>query len=199
MFRPMISAATTHAMPSSRAEMAKTLHFPFVGSEPNQRDHGERQLYTENDLAENEQLGGAALAVPGRDHHRRHDGQQTRDTPAQPARQSEPKEAFHDDLTGQGGGDGGVLPGGQERHGEQRARQRRPQQRREQHIRLLDLRNLRAPVRMKDGCGDDQNGGIDQQRQHESDGESIVANTMACRLPAVVNSKRRVCTTAECR
>ena len=91
------------------------------------------------------------------------------ESPPEPRWQPKPQKSFHDDLAGEGGGDRGVLPGSQERHGEQRARQRRPQDRREQHVGLLDLRDFGAPVRVEDGCGDDQDGGVDQQREHQSD------------------------------
>ena len=134
-----------------------------------QRDHRERQLHAEHDLAEHEQPAGALFAVENGDADRRNDRQQPGDQPPHPGRQPDVQEPFHHDLARQRGGDRGVLARGEQRHGEQGAGRRRPQRGRQQPVGVLDLGDAGLPGAVEGGCREDQDRGVDEQRQHQRD------------------------------
>ena len=76
----------------------------------------------------------------------------------------------------------------------------RAEQRREQLVGILDRRDVLVARPMKHRRGEDEDGGVDQQREHEREApESMLANRIASRRPAGVFSKARVCTMAEWR
>ncbi len=77
--------------------------------EVQEREHGEGKLQGENDLAEREQVGDAAVASESDDEYGRQNGQSARNKPPHPGLQAPMHEAFHDDLAGEGAGDGAAL------------------------------------------------------------------------------------------
>ena len=82
----------------------------------------------------------------------------------------EMREAFQHDLPGHRAGQRGVLPGSQQRDGEERRRQRRAQQRRQQLVGALDVADLVMAGAVEGGGGQDQDGGVDEQRERQGDG-----------------------------
>src|SRR5258708_6812899 len=90
-------------------------HFGAVAGELHEREDGEAQLHREDDLREDEQVGGAALAVEEYDEDGGDDGDRAGDEAAEPGLEGDVEEALHDDLAGEGSVDGGGLVGGEQR------------------------------------------------------------------------------------
>ncbi len=89
--------------------------------EVQQGEHGEGKLQGEDDLAERQQVGDAAVAAHADDKDGGQDGQSPRDEPAHPGFDSPVHEAFHHDLSGESAGDGAALAAGQQGDGKERA------------------------------------------------------------------------------
>ena len=69
-----------------------------------QRDDRERKLQAQDDLAENQQVGGATFTVVSGADDSRDNGNEAGDQAAQPGAEANIEEAFHDDLSRQGAG-----------------------------------------------------------------------------------------------
>lgn len=80
-------------------------HFLWVGSEVNQRDDGEGQLETEQNLAKNEKLISGCFSGNQDGDDRGGDRKQTGEKAPEPGFDAEIDEAFHDDLAGHRAGD----------------------------------------------------------------------------------------------
>ena len=128
-----------------------------------QRDHREGQLQAEDHLAEDQELLGRLLAHEPDHQHRGNQGDQARDQPAQPGRDLQVQEAFHDDLTGERPGQCRALPGAEQRDAEE-DRRGLAQERREQLVRLLDGRHLRT-------IAVEHRGAQDQDRRVDEEGD----------------------------
>ena len=102
--------------------------------------------------------------------HRRDDRDAARDQPPQPGRDAKIEKTFHHDLAGQRAGERRILPRGEQRHGEERARHAHAEQRAEQLEGVLDFRDVLVARPMK-SCGrENEDGGVDEEREHERDG-----------------------------
>ena len=146
-FSAAMTTATGQASASIQRGATSVAHLAPVAREHHQRKHRERQLQAQDDLAEDEQRAGAALAVERHRDQRGDDGDQPRDQPAQPRTQADVEEPFHDDLPGQRAGQRRVLAGEQQRDREQRARELRAEQRRQQQVGVARCRRRpRWPV-----------------------------------------------------
>src|SRR3954470_8751286 len=80
------------------------------------------------------------------------------------------QKALHHDLAGQRRRNRRVQAGGQQRHREQGGGDAEAEQRRQQFKCLTGFGHFGASARMEGGGGDDQDGGVDEQRQHQGDG-----------------------------
>ena len=91
------------------------------GGEPDQGNHGYGQGHAEEDLGvDQEAVQGGFLPAEGDGADKdRDNGDDTGHKAAQPEWDPHADEALHDDLSGQGAGDGRVLSGGQQGHGEE--------------------------------------------------------------------------------
>src|SRR6516165_1846629 len=96
-------------------------HFPAVAGEERQRDHGERQLETEYDLAEDQERSKLAFAGDADNENRGENRNQASDEPANPGLQTDVQEPFHHDLPGERAGKRGILSGSEKRKSEKRA------------------------------------------------------------------------------
>ncbi len=86
-----------------------------------------------------------------------------------PGPQPDADETFHDDLPGEGAGERGVLPRGEQRHGEERAGQADAEHGAEEVKGVLDLRHVLMARPVERGRREDEDGGIDEEREHERD------------------------------
>ena len=98
------------------------------------RKHCERKLERQHDLAQCQEIGDAAVAAKSDHQDRGKNGEQAGDHPAQPGLDAPVHEAFHNDLAGEGSGDGAALSGGEKRDREHGAGDGRPEQRRESQV-----------------------------------------------------------------
>ena len=90
-----------------------------------------------------------------------------RDQPAQPRRDAEVEKTFHHDLAGERPGEGGILPGSEQRDGEQGAGHADAEKRAEQFVGVLNFRHVLMPRPMKRRSSEDENRGVDEQREHQ--------------------------------
>ena len=91
--------------------------------------------------------------------------------------QADVEETFHHDLAGERAGESRVLAGGQQRHGEERAGDADAEHRAEQFVGVLDFRHVLMSGPMKGGGGEDQDRGVDEEREHEGEGRIDRART----------------------
>ena len=80
------------------------------------------------------------------------------------------EEAFHDNLSGEGSGEGAVLACGKQRNGKEGARTGNSQRRSEQLVSFLNLRNVRPSRPEECGGSQDQDRRIDEEGEGQSDG-----------------------------
>src|SRR5579864_477245 len=107
--------------PSGRQQEESVLPFahPLLGAgEVEQWEHGEWKLKCQYDLTQSEQIGDAVVAAQTNDQYCRQDRERASDESAHPRLDPPVHETFHDNLAGQGAGDGTALAGGQQRNGE---------------------------------------------------------------------------------
>ena len=126
----------------------------------------------EHDLAGDEQIAWFCLRRNTDDEDGGHDRDAARDQPAQPRRDADIEETFHHDLAGERAGERRVLPGSEQRHGEERARHADAEQRAEQLVGVLDFRHVLVSRPVKRRGGEHQDGGVDEEREHERDRSS---------------------------
>ena len=136
----------------------------------NQGNHGERQLKAEYDLAKDQKRG--QLPFPGNadDENRGNNGDGAGDEAAQPGPQADIEKTFHDDLAGEGAGERGVLPGGEQGAGEERAREAGAERGAEEFVRLSDVGDLAEAAGVKGGSAEHEDGGVDEEGKKEGDG-----------------------------
>ncbi len=84
--------------------------------------------------------------------------------------QAQVEEPFHDDLAGERAGEGGVLSAGEQRQRKDGGRTADAQQRREKLVGVLDLGHLGVAAGVERRGGNDEDGGVDEQRGAERDG-----------------------------
>ncbi len=176
------------AHPAMRSQVALTngpIRLPSLVKATRRKDC-ETQLHAEDDLAEDEQLGGPAAAVERGYDDRRDDGEEAGDEAADPAGQPDFEEAFHDDLAGEGAGDGRVLAGGEEGQRKHGAGSGEAEQRGEELIGVADFGDFVMSLFVEDCSGDDQDRRVHEQGHHEGDGRVGLAHRIASRLPATV-------------
>ena len=120
-------------------------------------------------MAEDKQSVGRAGAADEDDGNGGHDGDEPRQQPPGHGIELYVDETFHDDLTGEGGGQGRVQAAGNERDGKKLGGERAAEQWRDQPVGIRQFGDLRVTVRVERGCGEDQNGAVDQQREKQRD------------------------------
>ena len=91
------------------------------------------------------------------------------DQPPQPGREADVEETFHHDLAGERAGESRVLAGGEQRHGEEGAGDADAEHRAEQLVGVLDFRHVLVAGPVKGGGGEDEDGGVDEEREHEGE------------------------------
>ena len=101
--------------------------------------------------------------------------------PAQPRREADIEEPLHHRLPGERRRDRRVEAAAQERDREQRRRDRGAEQRHEQRVRLAEFGDLGAAGLVEGRGGEDQDRGVDEQREHQ--GRGRVDRGKAQRLP----------------
>ncbi len=151
-----------------KAGVGEFAHFAAVAGELNQRDYGEGQLKAENDLAQYQERSDFALSGDADDHDGGKNGDRTRDEAAQPRLETNLQKSFHDDLPGESSSESGVLAGSEESAGEEGAGQAYTQDGTEKFVGIGNFRNVMQAMGMK-GCGaEDENRGVDEESEAES-------------------------------
>ncbi len=144
-------------------------------------EHGEGELEGEDDLAEGEEVGDAAVAAEADDEDGGEDGEGTGDEATEPGGDAPVHEAFHDDLSGEGAGDGGALPAGEEGDGEEGAGGGDTEEGGEGEVGHADPVGVvvegddlaagdgDAVLSKEDHGGEDEDGGVDEEGDGEGD------------------------------
>ena len=161
--------AVDQASALSQPRLANAPIFARSRREAHQRKHGERELQAEDHLAEHQQLRRAALAVQDGDDGRRHDGDRPRDQPPQPRPEADVEEPLHHDLAGQRAGERRVLPRREQRQREHGARAAAPSSGVSSLYASWISATSRVPARVEGRRGDDQDRGVDEQRERQRD------------------------------
>ena len=81
-----MTTATAHAVAGEERRVHELAHLPALAGEVDQRDHRERELQAQDDLAQDQERARAMLAVQRGDDHGRDDRDQPGDEPAEPGR-----------------------------------------------------------------------------------------------------------------
>src|SRR5438552_6899075 len=162
---------------AGKSRVGEFAHLGTIASKLDQRNHRERQLKTQNHLAENQQRGHSVLAHYPNHQRRRNDGDRTRNQPSKPRLQPNVEKAFHHDLAGKCAGKRGVLAGGQQRAGKERAGKACSEDRAEKFVGIGDFRNVVKAARVESRGAQNENRGINKKREAErqrgiEDGES---------------------------
>src|SRR6478752_2072711 len=88
-------------------------HLHLVAGEHDEWENGEAQLETEDYLAQDEKLRRPGLARNNRNENRRNDGDKPGNEAPKPGSQPEVEKTFHDDLSRECPGEGGILARGE--------------------------------------------------------------------------------------
>ena len=177
--------ATIHATTATGRGYRETPHLAPVGDEPHQRDHRERQLHRQHDLAEHQKLAGAALAIERGDDDDRNDGDAAGDQPPRPVRQAQMQKAFHHDLAGKRRRHRRVQAGGEQRDREQGRGDAEAEQRRQQLERLADFGDIgMAAVEWKVAAATIRIAALMNSASISAMVESVVAHLIASRRPS---------------
>src|SRR6266571_531003 len=162
-----MAAAMTQATTAVRREFAHPITVPC---ELDQRDNREGQLKTENHLTENEQRSHLIFAGNANDQYGGNDGKGAGNEPAEPGPEANVKEAFHDDLAGEGARQRGVLPGGQQGAGEERAGEAGAENGAEEFVGIGDLGDVTQPPGVESGGAKNEDRGIDEKCKAKGEG-----------------------------
>src|SRR5580700_194245 len=150
------------------ARVREFSHPGAVTGELHQRYYSERELKTENHLAENNEPGNLFFAG-NCDHQNRGENRDgASDQAAQPRFQANIEKTFHYDLAGQRSGERGVLSGGEQSAGKECTGEAGAEYWTQQFVRAGDFRDVVQPASVKRGGGEDQDGGVDKQSDAES-------------------------------
>ena len=163
-------AATIQAITEDKARIGEFAHLSAVAGELDERNDGERQLKAQNHLAENDKRSDFAFPGDANHENRGNDGDEPRDQAAEPGLKADIEKTFHDDLSGEGAGQRGVLAGGEQRAGEKRAGQACAEDGTQKFVGVGDFRDVVQAAGVKRGGAQDQDGGVDEQCETESEG-----------------------------
>ena len=145
-------------------------HLGAFAGELNERNHGEGQLKTEYDLAENQKRGELPFPGDADDENRGNNSNGASDQAAQPGLQADIEETFHDDLAGEGAGERRVLPGSEQGTSEKRAGEAGAEGGAEEFVSLGDVGDFAHTAGVKRGGAKNEDCGVDEKRKKESDG-----------------------------
>ena len=149
------------------AAVDEPAHELAIAGEEDEGDDGEAELEGEDHLAEDEELLGSLFSGDGDNEDGGDDGEAAGDEAAEPLGDADVDEALHDNLAGEGAGNGGVLAGGKQSDGEERAGAGGSDERAEELVGVLDGGDLKVAGAMEDGGGNDEDGGIDEEGDAE--------------------------------
>jgi hypothetical protein len=168
---------------SGQAGVGKFSHFGAAAGELDERYYRERQLKTEDDLAEDEKRGYFVFTGEADDDDGRKNSDTASNKTTKPGLEANFEKPLHDDLAGESAGERGVLSGGEKRDGKNGAGETDAENGTEEFVSIGNFGDVVEAARMKGGGAKDEDCGVDEERKAK--GQRGIENGVAQGFAAI--------------